>query len=92
MNILLISHDFTVTGAPNSLLRQAVYFKEAGHTVDVWSLGDGGLKDRYIEKGFNPKIIQDTPSAILEEYNTRTKEYDFILYNITVKYKYIDFL
>ena len=92
MNILLISHDFTVTGAPNSLLRQAVYFKEAGHTVDVWSLGDGGLKDRYIEKGFNPKIIQDTPSAILEEYNTRTKEYDFILCNTTVTYKCVDVL
>ena len=92
MNILLVSHDFYVTGAPNSLLRQAIYFKEAGHTVDVWSLGDGPLKERYIEKGFCPTIILNNRRAILKAYKNADKKYDFILCNTTVTYKCADVL
>ena len=92
MNILLISHDFTVTGAPNSLLRQAIYFREAGHNVDIWSLGDGGLKPRYIEAGFNPIIIDNDYMAIKQQYKNAHKKYDFILCNTTVTYKAVDIL
>ena len=31
--ILMVSHTLRVSGAPNSLLRQAKYFKEAGYEV-----------------------------------------------------------
>ena len=40
--VLLVSHELTVTGAPNSLLRQAKYFLSAGFGVDVWTFKGGG--------------------------------------------------
>lgn len=92
MNILLISHDFTVTGAPNSLLRQAIYFRDAGHNVDVWSLDEGGLKPRYIEEGFNPIVIHNDYESIKQQYEKTNKKYDFILCNTTVTYKAVDVL
>lgn len=56
--ILLISHELTVSGAPNSLLRQAMYFKDCGLEVDIWSLKGGNLINRYTEKGFYPLILK----------------------------------
>lgn len=92
MDILLISHDFSVTGAPNSLLRQAKYFRDAGHNVDVWSLDDGGLKQRYIEAGFNPIIVENSYGQIRRLYKRTNKKYDFIICNTTVTYKAVSVL
>lgn len=92
MNILLVSHDFTVTGAPNSLLRQAKYFRDAGHNVDVWGLGDGALKARYIESGFNPLVIKNRFRDIKRAWRARAHDYDFIICNTTVTYRAVDFL
>ena len=66
MNILLIGHELSVSGAPNSLLRQACYFRDAGYNVDIISLNDGKLKQRYLEEGFSPIIINDSDDAIYE--------------------------
>ena len=92
MNILMISHDLSVTGAPNSLLRQAKYFRDAGHNVDVWSLGDGPLKERYTEVGFDPKIIKNKFADIKRAWRHREHDYDFIISNTTETYKAVDFL
>ncbi|MBP9999066.1 MAG: glycosyltransferase [Proteobacteria bacterium] len=92
MNILLVSHDFSVTGAPNSLLRQACYFRDAGHNVDVWALDSGDLKARYIEAGFNPVIVKNSYEAIKELYDTTNKKYDFVLCNTIIAYKAVEVL
>ena len=92
MNILLIGHELSVSGAPNSLLRQACYFRDAGYNVDIISLNDGKLKQRYLEEGFSPIIINDSDDAIRDAYNKQNKKYDFILCNTTVTYKAVDFL
>ncbi len=92
LKILLISHDFTVTGAPNSLLRQAKYFKSAGHEVDIWSLGGGGLLPRYIEAGFSPIIIENRAIVIDSIFRNMNKKYDFILCNTIVTYKAVKVL
>lgn len=91
-NILLISHDLSVTGAPNSMLRQAGYFRDAGHNVEVWTLCDGSLKDRYIEQGFNPKVVGTRSDEICRAWNHSCKNYDFILCNTTVTYRAVDYL
>ncbi len=90
--ILLISHDMTVTGAPNSLLRQAQYFKNYGCDVEIWTLGGGGLLDRYKEKGFNPVFVKNSRRDIKAQYEKNNKKYDFILCNTTVTYKAVDVL
>lgn len=92
MNILMVSHDLTVTGAPNSLLRQAVYFRDAGHNVDIWALGDGALKYEYIKNGFHPIIIDNHFRDITNAWHNRKHNYDFIICNTTETYKVVDFL
>ncbi len=91
-NILLVSHDFSVTGAPNSLLRQAKYFKEAGHNVEVWSLGGGNLLDRYVEAGFNPLFVENSRKGIKDFYEKRKQRFDFIICNTIITYKAVDVL
>lgn len=88
-NILLISHSFAVTGAPNSLLRQAKYFRKAGHNVEVWSLGNGVLKERYFEEGFNPVVLENNVLSVRKYYEKRKKHFDFVLCNTIVTYKAI---
>ena len=91
-NILLVSHDFSVTGAPNSLLRQAKYLKKAGFNVDIWALGGGDLYDRYIEEGLHPIVLENTRRAIYRQYKKRNYKYDLIICNTTVTYKAVDVL
>lgn len=92
MKILLISHDLVVAGAPNSLLRQAKYLKNAGHDVEVYSLRAGGLEKRYTEAGFSVTFIQDNKRYIKRIYKEKCKKFDFILCNTTETYRCVDVL
>ena len=55
--ILLVSHEMTITGAPQSLLRQACYFRDAGHAVDVWTMRPGPLVQRFRDEGFDVTTV-----------------------------------
>ena len=46
-SVLLVSHEFSRSGAPGSLLRQARYLREAGYRVSVWTLADGPLGESF---------------------------------------------
>ena len=92
MNILLISHDLTVSGAPNSLLRQAKYFRSAGHRVIIWSISGGNLTPKYQEAGFTPQLVANDTSAIKQAFEHLDAKIDFILCNTTVTYKFVDVL
>ena len=92
MRILLVSHELTVTGAPASLLRQARYFREAGHEVDVWSHSDGPMSARYEEAGLHPRVVPDDRRAIKTAYESSGVPYDFILCNTTRTYRAVDVL
>ena len=65
--ILLVSHELSVTGAPNSLLRQAKYLREAGYETDVWTFKDGELRARYEEAGFRPEVVADSRKEVTEK-------------------------
>jgi len=90
--ILLISHELSVTGAPNSLLRQAGYFLSAGHTVDVWSLAGGALLPRYEEQGLHPEIVADNKRAIKAKYDANPIRYDLIVCNTIRTWRAVDVL
>ena len=85
--ILLISHCLGCTGAPASLLRHATYFKEAGHDVDIWSLGSGSLSEEYQKDGFTPKFI--TPLDCLK---IKKHSYDLIVCNTTGTHKCVQII
>ena len=88
--ILLVSHELTVTGAPNSLLRQAKYFRAAGYEVDVWTLKGGDLEARYREAGFRPVPVPDDARAIWTRYAEASVTYDLVVCNTTRAYRAVD--
>lgn len=45
--ILLLSHELSYTGAPNSLLRIAKVLIKNNFYVEVWSLSDGSFKEEF---------------------------------------------
>ncbi|MBO4284609.1 MAG: glycosyltransferase family 4 protein [Alphaproteobacteria bacterium] len=91
-NVLLISHYFGCTGAPASLLRHAVYLKNAGHNVDVWSLGGGVLLEQYQKAGFSPIIIKKDYYHIEKAWHNSKTKYDLIVCNTTDTYQCVEVL
>ena len=90
--ILLVSHEMSVTGAPNSLLRQARYFRAAGYAVDVWFSCAGALEARYREEGFEPVFVEDDRTAIRAAWERRSGEYALVICNTTRTYRAVDVL
>ena len=90
--ILLVSHELTVTGAPNSLLRQARYFLSAGCKVDVWTLAEGDLAPRYQEAGLTPVLVENDRRAIERKWAANPVEYDLVVCNTICTYKFVDVL
>lgn len=90
--VLLISHEMSVTGAPNSLLRQARYFRSAGYAVDVWTFQGGELEARYREAGLVPRIVKDSRRAIKAAYEDRPGDYALVICNTITTYRAVDVL
>ena len=62
MHILLLSHEMTYTGAPNSLLNVARVLRRHGHLVDVYTLQAGDFsavfkRYKFKVKSFEPDIF-----------------------------------
>lgn len=89
--VLLISHELSVTGAPNSLLRHARYLSGAGHDVDVWTYRDGPLRAEYEKAGFVPKVVEDSRDAVKAEFE-KSDRYDLIVCNTIRTYRAVDVL
>jgi len=90
--VLLVSHELTVTGAPNSLLRQAGYFLEAGCKVDVWTIAGGDLLPRYREAGLDPEQVANDRRAIEAKWAEKDVRYDLVICNTICTYKFVDVL
>ncbi len=90
--ILLVSHELSVTGAPNSLLRQARYFLEAGCKVDVWTIAGGELLARYREAGLTPELVENDRRAIERRWSADSTRYDLVICNTICTYKFVDVL
>ena len=90
--VLLVSHELTVTGAPNSLLRQAKYFLGAGCSVDVWTLAGGDLRPRYEEAGLRPELVANDRRAIEAKWAEGQVRYDLVVCNTICTYKVVDVL
>lgn len=90
MKVLLVSHELSVTGAPNSLLRQAGYFKSAGFDVEVWTLADGPLRVRYEAAGFSPEVVPNNRQAILGRFAKTHVRYDLVVCNTIRTYRAVD--
>jgi len=90
--ILMVSHELSVTGAPNSLLRHARYLCEAGHDVEVWTFLDGPLRVRYEEAGLAPRVVEDSRMAVKAAFEAEVLPYDLIVCNTIRTYRAVDVL
>jgi glycosyltransferase involved in cell wall biosynthesis len=63
MRILMINHEFTITGASTVFLRMAAHFSAQGHDVEIFPLipDDGPIKARYAALGI-PVIASAIPA------------------------------
>ena len=90
--VLLVSHELTVTGAPNSLLRQAKYFLSAGCRVDVWTMAGGELRRSYEDAGLKPELVENDRRAIEAKWSACGVRYDLVVCNTICTYKFVDVL
>ncbi len=90
--VLLVSHELTVTGAPNSLLRQAKYFLSARFGVDVWTFKAGALAARYEEAGLAPRIVPNSRAGLKQAFEGGGARYDLIVCNTIRTYRAADTL
>ncbi|HKF73860.1 MAG TPA: glycosyltransferase family 4 protein [Stellaceae bacterium] len=61
MRLLLINHEYTISGASRMMLRLALHLQEAGHHCDVMAMAshDGPLRQEYESHGFNHLITTE---------------------------------
>lgn len=88
--ILLISHELSRTGAPNSLLRQARCLLGAGHRVMVWSLAAGPLLDVYGRYGFSVGLVGNDPDDVRRRVSAAAADCDLVVCNTYLTYRYAD--
>jgi len=85
--ILLISHSFSHTGAPHSLLRIGKVLLELGYYCEVWSPHSGGMEPDYMENGIPVKIVK--PNMLYDRDTIREmKKFDFAIANTILTYEY----
>ena len=73
--ILLLSHEMTYTGAPNSLLNVARVLRKHGHRVTVHTLEDGPFRREFLRRGFWVRRFPSDLSQFLKE------RYDLVIAN-----------
>ncbi len=84
-NVLLISHAFTIDGAPSSLLSVAKVLA-VDNSISVWSLKDGPMANIYKEElQVIPTIIDINNIKVIKK---ELVKYDFIYINTIVTYKF----
>lgn len=77
--ILLLSHEMTYTGAPNSLLNMARLLRSKGWSVTVRTLVNGSFSREYLRNGFRVRWFDESKSA--EECRELTAKYDMVICN-----------
>lgn len=80
MRILLLSHEMTFTGAPNSLLNVARVLRSHRHSVDIYTLKKGIFSAIFNRYGFDVKMF-DGSNLDKENFKTLAQRYDIAVCN-----------
>ncbi|HXP76490.1 MAG TPA: glycosyltransferase family 4 protein [Stellaceae bacterium] len=61
MRVLLINHEYTISGASLLMLRVAIHLRDRGHSCDVMSIlsHDGPLREQYAARGIQHRITAE---------------------------------
>lgn len=88
-NILLVSHSFTVSGAPRSLLRIGKVLISAGYNVEVWSPYGGGISAEYERENISVRIVK-YDQLNTDEIIKAIKKFDFAICNTILTNSYYE--
>lgn len=87
--VLLVTHDFSLTGAPIMLYYASKILKDNGYDVTVYSKADGKLKYDYLKIGISVEIFEDYNFTENEIYQYFSK-YQMILVNTVTLFELVD--
>lgn len=76
--ILIVSNELSYSGAPLSTLAQCKILMDAGAEVEVWSLKDGELREKYIEEGIKVSIVYPNEFE-RSQFKDRIREFDLAI-------------
>ncbi|MCQ2226744.1 MAG: glycosyltransferase family 4 protein [Bacteroidales bacterium] len=89
--VLLISHEYSNTGAPMTLLWMAESMKKMGLAPLMVSLTKGKLQGEITRKGIENIVVDLFPSPVREEYEFERlclkrfmESFDFVLFNCII--------
>ncbi len=89
-NILLLSHELSLTGAPVVLHKMAVVFKKQGHNVTILSPFDGPVRAKFEDDGFPVILFEDIYDASQNDFlSVYGNKFDLIVINTVVTYRAI---
>lgn len=77
--ILLISHEMTYTGAPNSLLNMARLLRSKGWSVTVRTLETGNFSREFARHGFHVRWFEENLSVM--DCRELASKYDLVICN-----------
>lgn len=86
--ILLLSHELSYTGAPNSLLRIAKVLIKNNFYVEVWSLSDGSFKEEFNKNNIKVYI----PNLQSENIKNEIYKFDLAIVNTILSHKFIYYI
>lgn len=86
-NILLISHSFSISGAPRSLLRIGKVLIKAGYNVEVWCPFDGGIREEFETQNISTMIVK--PECLNNKnYVKLIKKFDMAICNTILTFNF----
>jgi len=92
-NILLFSHELSLTGAPLVLYYTAKILRAQGNNVVVLSPVDGPLRESYVNAGFPVILFEDVYNSASNDFLPRYGAiFDIIFINTIVPYKAVTLL
>lgn len=87
-SVLLVSHEFSRSGAPSSLLRQARYLCEAGYRVRVWTLADGPLGESFRALGVAVEVVGGAFAEVRRRVRAEGAGFDLVVCNTYRTFRY----
>lgn len=87
--ILLITHDFTLTGAPMAVFNTAKYLKSRGYYVEVVGFKGGELFNNFLQNNMDAYIIKDFqyPNSLIID---AISNFDFIFCNTVLSCNFVE--
>ena len=79
-DLLFVSHDLTLSGAPILLMQLAIWCQRNGMFVTVMSPSDGLLREKYVAAGI-PLIVDPLCETGHESFEKFARDFDCVLSN-----------